>query len=206
MCYSEEASINAFVIGIACVMIMILRGGKYDTWHSLFVSSYVFVQLGEALVWNGIKNNNELKKAVGAKIILISVLLQPVTQLFGAWLHTKNKAYLLASIAGLSAFAQVDFSMRVSVGPNHHLSWPVPFANQSYANVYYVYYILGLLGPILTIDEAVIRNSLVTYGSGTLLYSFHNYNKSGEFTSQWCYLATGYSLLYLITSEFGVEK
>jgi len=200
MCYCEEISYQTFFIGIVFIIIILIRNNIYDKWFALFISSYVFVQLGEGLIWRSYKDNNNYLKYIGVNIVLYSILFQPVFNLIGAYQFTQYKfLYFILILFGLFSFFMIDIkeaTNKLSVGINNHLSWNVEFNNKIFSYIWGLFYIVFLLYPFVNIREFNIKILLLTYGIITLLYSFYNYNKSYEFTSYWCYLATGFTFLY----------
>jgi len=203
MCYSYEASINAFIIDIIIIIIILSRNNKHDKWMSLFIASYAFVQLGEGLIWKHYNTNNKLKD-LGLFIIIICITLQPIIQSLGGYLYSDYKnLYFLSIIFGLFAFLLLDFDRskkELTIGETGHLSWSAYSKNYLYENIHFYYYGLFTVLPVFTLLDFPAKNPLIIYGLSSLIYSYYNYYKTKEFTSFWCYTATIYSLVYLVFS------
>ena len=203
MCYSYEASINAFIVDLIIIIIILHRNNQHDKFMSLFIASYAFVQLGEGLIWKYYYTNNKLKD-LGLFIITICVALQPVIQSIGGYLFSDyQNIYLMSIIFGLFGLFLIDHDKikeKLTIGKTKHLSWEVYYNPKLYENLHFVYYFLFLMIPVFTFNNFPAKKPLIIYGFGSLLYSYYNYSKTNELTSYWCYSATIYSLVYYIFS------
>jgi hypothetical protein len=203
MCYSYKASINAFIFNLIIIVIILNRNNYHDKWMSLFIGSYAFVQLGEGLIWKHYNTNKRLKE-LGLFIIMMCLILQPIIQSLGGYLFSEYKIlYLVAILFGLSALLMIDVEeskRNLTIGETKHLSWSNYYKNKLYENIYFYYYGIFMIIPLLTLKDFPAKNPLIIYGLGSLIYSYYNYYKTREFTSFWCYTATIYSLVYYIFS------
>lgn len=215
MCYSFESSYNNWLLSLIIIVYLILnekdaRFKNTDVWVALFTLTFGQIQIIEAMLWNELGKDNPDKKTIQrtAKYIPALLLAQPLIQCLCCYFVTKNNYMLCLTFVYLGLLlyetAKKDV-IDVTIGPNNHLVWKRYDSNNSvlplFGNVYVGYaYMFGLIVPLFFINDTVIRNVLVAYGVGSMIYSLYRYNYE-EFSTNWCYVAIGYSVVYIVASR-----
>lgn len=191
MCYSAQASFTAFFISLLFIVLLWNRNANYDRWNALFILSFAMIQVWEGLIWTFGFENEYITKIV-LPLILITLYTQPFTQTYMAYRYTKSHVLYIMSVLYLMILLFTisrAFTEKTTVckGPNGHLVWN--FTHETFTGVFYLIgMFLGLIyGFPMTLP-------LFLYGIFTFLYSMKYWN-TGEFSSYWCFIAVGYSIL-----------
>ena len=170
-----------------------IRNRGYDRWNTMFITSFAFIQLWEAGIWRYRPNDN-----IFLKLILLTLLSQPLMQTFGAYTYTTPKfivlkyliiVYLLIFVYGVFRTLTIDFYS--TIGREGHLVWNATDSESIFGNTLIPYlYIFGMFfGLFYGLPKTKV---LLLVGIFTFLYAL-SYKDSGEFSSYWCYIAVLYS-------------
>lgn len=114
MCWSAEASLSAYILGITVSLYLLFNGDKYDKHIALFSFTFIQIQLAEFLMWIDQDCNKNINHyaSIFAEYILI---LQPLSIILGAILFkttniSNNLLYLFLLINIISL---IIYSIRV---------------------------------------------------------------------------------------------
>jgi hypothetical protein len=196
MCYSTQASITAWIISVIIGIYLWKRDHKYDRWNAGFIWSFSAIQLWEAGIWSS--SNNEIY----LRLILITLMLQPLAQTFGAWKTTSSQfleimvgIYILLFLYTIYRSLTEHFS--VSIGPSGHLIWDSnkgSFLSGEYPIISGLYLVGLILGLFWALPTSI---PLIIIGISTMLWSLSKVS-SREFGSYWCYISVLYSMVALL--------
>lgn len=192
MCYNASSSYSSFIFSILLAYVIWMRDNvnvinkNYDYWNVLFMLSYIFVQLGEGMVWQGFD--------IGKYIILYSVLLQPIMQTFGNAYYNNQPHYYIYVFLGIIFLLLGKISKKIAIGPNHHLQWNILFNTKLVSILFILYYFIFTALPILEQKPRKNFKWLFILYIIALVYSLYSYINSNEWTSMWCFSAIIYSI------------
>jgi hypothetical protein len=198
MCYNAPVSFTTFFVGMYIAYELWSRKKeeayekKYDYWNSLFVVSFILMQLAEGFAWLGYD--------IAKYFIIYIVGLQPIVQSFGNAYFNGQPLFYIPVIIGFLLLSFVRNPEKISAGINGHLNWSVKFDNVFIALLCLSYYFIFISLPMLW--QVPLKRYIILgiYGVLTLLWSLYNYQISGEFSSMWCFLAIGYAILAYIVN------
>jgi len=195
MCYSASASFTTFFISLFFILLLWNRNNTYDRWNALFILSFAMIQLWEGFIWMYGMDNEYISNIV-VPLILITLYTQPFVQTYMAYSHTNSSLlYLLSIFYFLLLFYILYRSfherMYVSTGPHNHLIWH-SCDSPSFIGSFGLLYLIGMfIGLVYGFPNTL---PLFVYGCITFIYST-KYWKTLEFSSYWCFIAVGYSIL-----------
>ena len=212
MCYDLESSLTGWVIAVSISLYLFYRNKNYDRWNALFITVFSTVQLLEAGIWwtysEGEKNpSNQLL----TKLILLTLLAQPLVQTYMGAVYTKSETLQFLSYIYIGVFLWGLFRVsRSSPGQFYtsqnkkgHLVWNdsksenefLGGSNPIISKIVPVLYLGGLFIPLLFAKDFRGIPLLIT-GVMTALYSLSL--KENAFSSLWCY----YSVIYAVVAIF----
>ncbi len=222
MCFSARSSFVAWGISVAIAVYLYKRDKNYDRWNASFIACFSAIQLFEGILWKGPLAPGHEKSDGDAsinctvtKLILIFLLLQPVSQSYGAYKSSPNSIlfvliliYLLiltgtaAQVGGIGTTfgSNSSDSFRSTIGSNGSLVWHNPYSPDAFLGGPIVggAYLLGLFVPLLWQGKNAIP--LIGVGAATAAYSlWTTQGNGGSFGSRWCYAAVAYSIVCLFT-------
>jgi hypothetical protein len=198
MCFNAPVSFITFFVGMYIAYELWSRKKeeayekKYDYWNSLFVVSFILMQLAEGFAWLGY----DLAKY----FIIFIVGLQPIVQSFGNAYFNGQPLFYIPVIIGFMLLSVLRVQEKIGVGLNGHLNWFLNFDNKMWYFIYFAYYFTFMTVPLFWQVPLNRYSILAVYGILTLLWSVYNYQLSGEFSSMWCFLAIGYAILAYIVN------
>lgn len=204
MCYNAPISFLTFFVGMYIAYEIWNRPKdkafhkNYDYWNALFIVSFIFVQLGEGFIWLGYE--------IFRYFLVFIVALQPIVQSFGNAYFNGKSIFYIPVIIGLLFLFILRAPKNIGKGMNGHLDWGIEHIHVYFIILYGIYYFTFMCLPLLWQVPHKRFLVLFIYGVTTCLWSFYNYNYSGEFSSMWCYLAMGYAFLAYIVNMKSIEK
>lgn len=208
MCYSSQVSFTVWVVVLIVSALLLIRGRPNDKWNAMFILCFTIIQLLEGLIWSRMDRNITTGIATITAIILIALWSQPLVQTYMGYRTTGSKilyygTILFVALLGYAIYRAVTGNFTTIVGPNGHLVWidknNKSFLSSDKTKFLTIFYLMGLLGPLLFMKGIWQKTALIGYGLATLLYSIYNYSNTEEMSSMWCFIACGYSLVALIT-------
>ncbi len=195
MCYSTQSSLIAWVISVSIGYYLWNRNRGYDRWNASFIWTFSAVQLWEAGIWS---SDNKSTQEIYLKLILLTLLAQPLVQTYSAWRVTGSP--VLRAMTGVFSLIWLYTFYRTftehfytDVGPNGHLVWNTDSGGFLQGNIPMigVLYLVGMfLGLLWGLPNTL---PLIAVGLMTLLWSVSRVS-SGEIGSYWCYTAVAYSV------------
>lgn len=199
MCYNAPVSFGSYFFGLVIATTIYLRNPAtaffrpYDYWNLLTILSYITVQLGEGLL--------HLEHLWGRWIILYSIALQPVVNSFGAAYWGKSPIFYIPFVIGLLFIPFLSIKGDITRGPNGYLDWIFKFPGKTFTIIYAIYYFTFMFLPLTQMKPITRFYPLIIYLAITLLISLYNYGRSGEWSSMWCFMAIGYSVLCYYSNQ-----
>lgn len=198
MCYSTQSSLIAWIISLLIGIYLWNRNRNYDRWNASFIWAFSAVQLWEAGIWSSTTN---LQTNFYLKLLLISLLAQPLVQTYWAWRTTGSQ--FLQVMVGVylfiwlyTVYRALTESFYVTKGPHGHLVWNSKQTNFVYGDfpVIGVLYLIGLFLGLLWVFPTSLPLIAVTIA--TIVWSLSRASGK-EFASYWCYIAVFYSVTAL---------
>lgn len=199
MCYSATSSIQSYFSTLSLVFLMLLYyrlQSTYLLWHILFIITFSQIQLIEYFIWSSIYENNTPRNSYWTSIIPSLLWLQPFIQTLGYLMVVDDTIipsmlviyYLYKAIRSFSNRPQLISH----IGTYGHLVWGHHFTlGQS------LLYLYGMFAPLLLARQYV----LFGYGLVSLVYIRVKYPIQ-EFSSMWCFVAIGYTILLVPLSLY----
>ena len=84
MCFSFEASITSYIIGVTASVLLLLSNNKTNKHIGLFCLTFVHIQVAEAFMWSDIHCKSILNH-YGSILAHLNLILQPLSILIGAY-------------------------------------------------------------------------------------------------------------------------
>lgn len=201
MCFNAPVSFITFLTGIYIAYEIWSRQAdeayqkNYDYWNALFIVSFILVQLWEGFIWLGF----DLAKY----FLVLTIGLQPIVQSFGNAYFNGQPLFYIPTIIGLLFLLFFSVPEKMGKGINGHLNWQMNTDKNTFFYLLFgVFYFVFMSIPLIWQVPFSRYGILVVYGVITLIWSFYNFNSSGEFSSMWCFLAIGYAFLaYLVNKK-----
>ena len=155
------------------------------------------IQLLEKYLWKCLETNDVQtnKKLTGWAHPLL--WMQCIIQCLGA-VYFMNKSgineghvtllFTLTVYYIYQVFRDIRQHEQTVIGPNGHL-----ICMKGMSTMQGVMYFMGLMLPLLLTSST--SKHLLMFGAATALLCYHNYGKTGEFSSMWCLVAVLYPLV-----------
>jgi hypothetical protein len=186
MCWSAKVSLNTFMFSLFGTLFA-LSNGVITLQSSLFVLSFISMQLLEYFAWKNLDNKRMIRflSQVGTFIIISQVVFA----------INSNKSpwpwYLAFACITLLMFAttKIDYSMHKA--PNGHLAWNWLSSWPKWYVMFWVLFTLLHMKNYYTFAFSVV----------TLLVTFYTYYSSETWGSMWCWFANFFAF-YLIAKVF----
>lgn len=204
MCFNAPISFATWAFAWVCGYILWRRNHRNDRWIAAFLMTFSSIQLLEGLAWLNIDSPQRL--SLITRFILIFLWLQPLVNCIAGYLDTRSGLLGIMALVFVGAliFTIVQSTMSAFTtvkGPHCHLVWertrnthPVTFIGPSPLAAVYL---LGLLVPILFIENVKARIAILTVGVVTFALS----TRAGpEFSTMWCWSAILVGVAALITN------
>jgi hypothetical protein len=197
MCWNQHVSINTFVFGIFCLVLIAYNNtySKYKTkffknrYAYLFMLSFLFMQLFEFILWRNLKNER-----INHVVSLLGVILvgsQPIASLFLLDnIPLRNTLLVLYSVpaAMFMVYTMWSTNIHTTLSPSHHLKWN---------------WELGwMIGPyfLFFLFFSLVYNQYYLFLIFLLLYFIFlcYFGKDGSYNSIWCLSINSIFFYFLI--------
>lgn len=206
MCWSPEASLSAYILGITASLYLLFKGDKYDKHIGLFSLIFIQIQLAEFLMWIDQDCNKNINHyaTIFAKYILT---LQPFSIIVGAILFKTTNIpnnllyiFLLFYIIGL-----IINSIRIAYNKkklcsksinNGYLEWDnIKKYSLSDYTIYFIF--MFLLWPFVKNIKGLF---VFIFGIISLLFGLNNNYKFNfaQWESKWCFFGVLLPFLIII--------
>ncbi len=205
MCYSINSSYFNWLKTFFTAVLILMFYNDYDTvWVVSFILTFTLMQTYEAIAWANLDYINNNKKM--NFMIIFLLMLQPIVNTLFAYNKSKSKEllYLLIILIIFLLFLySLDRKINIKPGVNGHLTWLDKDNDYvlKYLIIGYIY-LIGLLYPLLYLDNDKIKFPVILYLILSCLFSIYNFSKTDEMSSYWCYIATNLMFLLLILKIF----
>ena len=220
MCYSEQTSINAFVIGMVSSFLLynesINSGPKQKLFQklALFFAFVTVMQIYDAIFWRSLQDNNGENKInfIFTKIAMITNHLQPVILAFliGSvfQLNDLSKMMLYSYIIVVGIYSIVAFN-RISYtqvsktsAPSLHWQWNTLNLDNSIINPTFVYTLFLVTVSVICLQlPNPISYIMIFINLFTFFFSKFSY-KNTEIGRMWCHIAAYIPLFLLLVQKF----
>jgi hypothetical protein len=217
MCYDLESSLSAWVLATSISLFLFYRNKNYDRWNAAFIVTFSTIQLLEAGIWwTQSKGEKNPTNQILTKLILLTLLAQPLVQTYMGAIYTKSDILYFLSYIFMGIFLWGLYRVGTakpgefytSENSKGRLVWYddsndvnskdrgfVGGSNSVTNIIIPILYILGLLFPLLFPKE--YRGlPLLFVAIASALYSLSL--KQGSFASLWCF----YSVIYAVVAIF----
>jgi hypothetical protein len=220
MCYSERASINAFVIGMVSSFLLykesINSGQKYKLFQklALFFAFVTVMQIYDAIFWRSLKDNNGENKInfIFTKIAMITNHLQPIVLAFliGSLfpLNDLSKMMLysyiiVVGIYSIIAFNKISYTQVSKTStPSLHWQWNTLDLENSIINPTFVYALFLATVCVICLQlPNPISYIMILINLSTFFFSKFKY-KNTEIGRMWCHIAVYAPLFLLLLQKF----
>ena len=206
MCWSPEASLSAYILGITASLYLLFKGDKYDKHIGLFSLIFIQIQLAEFLMWIDQDCNKNINHyaTIFAEYILT---LQPFSIIVGAILFKttnipNNLLYIFLLIFIISL---INYSIIVIYNKrklcsksinNGYLEWD---RINKVDKIYYIFYFIFmfLIWPFLKSKKGLL---IFIFGIISLLFGLNNNYKFNfaQWESKWCFFGVLLPFLIII--------
>ena len=163
MCYNAPISFFTFFVGIIISYLIWNRDSSevynknYDYWNSLFILSFIVMQLAEGFTWLGYNCN---------LIFLIIICSQAIMQCFGNAYFNKIKEFYYIIFIFILTFPFVGKPKSIVVGENKHLAWVLDFKGSFLIEITWtILYLSMLFIPLLWQKDLPLSNFCVLSGN-----------------------------------------
>lgn len=204
MCIDQQSSLNSFIFSICCSCFLFFRNTQFDIRNASFIISFTTIQLLEYFIWKSIESNNSENNEYYTRLLPIVLFSQPLIQTYFSYTYTNSYtllifSYIFASILLYTIYTINDFNYNSVKGPNNHLIWYKIDKKTNEKSIVIQRYFFGYIYLIgMGIGLYYTGNYLsLSYGIGSFLFILNNYPED-EFSSMWCFVAIGYSLLSVL--------
>jgi len=191
MCWSFEASIVTWIIGLVTSIYLIHRKRKNDVIMGILILVYSSMQLFEALMWYD-QNCGKLN-IIGTELAYFVLWSHVMAVAIGLYIEYKVKLPLvIGSLFLLAAFILIPKKFECSVkGENRHLRWG--FNPDFYMAVFPV--VVGLcLYYVKPFKMSLIISSLFIV---TFIMSYIYSSKYGTTGSFWCWVCAAFCFVFI---------
>jgi len=180
MCWSATVSLNTFIFSLFG-MLFGVANGVLSVESSLYILSFISMQLLEYFTWKNIDNAHAIRflSQVGTLIILSQVPLA-----IGQYktLHNKPLWYLAFACLTLLMFATTKTEYSMHKAPNGHLAWNWL---SSWPKWYMAVWVLFCLAAFFHMKDY----STFAFFLFTVALTYYTYSESGTWGSMWCWVS-----------------
>lgn len=204
MCYSFDASLNAWLVSFICSIYMLAHPAFYGFWIPIFILTFTQIQIAESIIWASPDKNSYMTRMIGYLL-----WLQPLINSYMGYLDTKTTAlfYMAIFFGFVMIFYHVTAAadtFESTVGPTGSLQWnrfnPDGEEVGIFGNkIFNLAYLIGLFVPFLYMDSTAKYIPFIV-GLPTLLWS--RWYSPTEYGSKWCYSAVSMSVITLMWPTF----
>lgn len=210
MCWSFEASLSTFIIGIFGCILLYLRNQKLDRPLAYFMFWILSMQGLEAMMWY----DKDCKLGINqfaSKLSMVQNLFQPLLvglifyQFYTSENHKIVKLLQLLYLVSVGLYLYALYPQMNKSGffcstpiNNHSLQWN--WTGDNYSKFWKVFLVVLLLSCFLIKDKG-FAYTFTGYFTLTLLYSYMLYKNTKAFGSWWCILAVGAPYIKLLNLD-----
>jgi len=208
MCWSYEASMTTFVVGMVGCVLLYLRGKPIDRALALFAGYVLSMQGLEALMWSDPTCTRGINE-IASKVALIQNVGQPIVAglLFYNFYNKTMQPYAVKIMAvyalALLAWVFSNWELFQQKGffctkpsDKHDLQWN--WGTGDHDNVFWGIFILAALASLFMIDDKPFALTIGGYTLLSYVYSYYKYLNVKAVGSWWCVFATALPYLGLI--------
>lgn len=204
MCFDMQSSLLGWTLAYSISVFLYYRNQNYDRWNASFIICFSTIQLLEAGLWlDRVSPSNNSVNDLLTRLILITLLTQPLVQNYMGYVNTKEPILMLTSFVFLGGLVWAGWRICTSKpgqfasspGPNGHLVWSDTQSPTFLGGIMGMIYLAGLFIPLFFMKEWK-GVALITIGILTAIYSLM-FTSKGEFASYWCYAAVLYAIAAL---------
>lgn len=184
MCMSAETSLATWTLAVVVAGYILCQTDSYAAkWISYLIIAFTLIQLLEGLIW---LSKEPKTRNILTRLVLVALMLQPLVNTWLAGMKYIAFGYLLLFMYTIHYSFRDERSWDSIPGENGHLVWKkgdqMIFDEMKFIGVAYL---LGVTVPMMFIPGPAKWLVLpITIGTG--LWSYYNYDRSGEFSSMWC--------------------
>lgn len=199
MCWNEDVSLNTFLFS-SFVLLLILYNNlftKYkikefkNTFHYLFIASFIFIQLIEFFIWKNI--NNKFYNNIFSIIAQLLFIIQPIISIM-LLSNIKLRNFLLILYLLIAIpYSIYNFSTKnihSVISERGHLTWKffdttlISWFVWLFFFLFSIIYEKGLFGILFALT--------------TLLITFINYMNDNSVGSMWCWSVNSIMIYYSV--------
>lgn len=181
-------SLNTFIFSLFG-MLFALANGVLDVKGSLYMLSFMSIQLLEYFAWKNIDNKRAIQflSQVGTLIVLSQVVLAINRD---DTLQNKSLLYLGFVCVTLLMFATTKIEYSMHKAPNGHLAWDWL---SSFPKWYMVFWVLCCAAVLVHMK----RPGTLAFFMGLFLLTYYTYSTSGTWGSMWCWISNILALWWI---------
>lgn len=206
MCFDMQSSLLGWTLAYSISVFLYYRNQNYDRWNAAFIICFSTIQFLEAGLWLDIdspsSNNGNINDLL-TRLILLTLLAQPLVQNYMGYINTKEPILMLTSFVFLGGLVWAGWRVGTSKpgqfssapGPNGHLVWSDSKSPNFLGGIMGMIYVAGLFIPLFFMKEWK-GAALIAIGVITAVLSLM-FTSKGEFASYWCYAAVLYAIVAL---------
>lgn len=223
MCYSSEASLVAFVLGVIGQILLFLKGGRQNESFALALSSVTIIQAYEYVLWNNPCSDtiSNTKNRDVSRLTMLTILAQPILIYLAATYSVPKSTDLRTAIlvgalgylilAIVEAYKQWDDitcsapSGRTPSGTDCSatscgLEWQ--FINTIPAGVWVSYLVLILASVFIGLQNKASASFVAIFVLSAYGLSAGLHRKQRSVASHWCFYAVLLPwILYFLPSK-----
>ena len=194
MCWSAEISLNTFIFGVVCAIIVYALN-VIPLYVIIIIMSFTSMQLLEYFVWTYIddKKINKILSYIGLFLIFIQLFL--INYLSP---NKKNSRILLTAFFIILAVVIIiqfkNITFKMTKGENGHLVWHWLDLPTIWIVILLLFYVI----PII-IKEEFISTLFIIISITTSLYYYYEYKTWG---TVWCYISNIAWIFFILKSVF----
>ncbi len=202
-----EASVVAFCITLFAVLSVLYRKhSKYDEWIAAGLLYGGSMQVIEALLW--IDMPEKRYNAAISQYIPLYLIGQVVVSALWAYRFEPRLGLIVLSAAVCLfvyfAGTQANYSYDTTIGPNGRLVWNtydkdgqnVRALRNFYLNA--IFFVLWFVPSFIILGKRVMWFWPFWYLLAAYVYSFSMFWKTGEASSNWCFIGAGLGVLLVL--------
>jgi len=204
MCFDIQSSLLAWSLTYSISIYLYFRNQNFDRWNAVFIMTFSTIQLLEAGIWYSIGENKKTINETLTKLILITLMLQPLAQSYMGYLYAQK--FILAVLSSIIAGVLIWSIIRIvratpgqfitNTGPRGHLIWS-DSKSPNFLGGWWIalLYLIGLFVPLFFMSGGK-GVALLMIGVVTAIFSLMVASKE-EFSSYWCYTTVIYAMVAL---------
>ena len=194
MCWSAEISLNTFIFGVVCAIIVYALN-VIPLYVIIIIMSFTSMQLLEYFAWTYIddKKINKILSYIGLFLIFIQLFL--INYLSP---NKKNSRILLTAFFIILAVVIIiqfkNITFKMTKGENGHLVW-------HWLDLHIIWIIIGILFYLIPTYLTKSKNYLPFYFMlTTVIVSLYYYYKYKTWGTMWCYFSNIMWIFLIIKS------